>query len=173
MPSTIGFRIFDLPCLIWKSVPIPRAKISKQEQCYHLFCILIKSGFSPLNIVQQRWPNCGLRSISRLQPAVWSIAAAFGIYRKLCAASVLTVAFRLTAFFGLTCFFEEDFSQMKVIKISKPSDQYVKQCRHFFLSNYEASCSKLSKIHSVMYQLRNRKVIEKCLLIVVNCFNLK
>jgi hypothetical protein len=29
MPSIIGFRILDLLCLIWKSVPMPRAKISK------------------------------------------------------------------------------------------------------------------------------------------------
>jgi hypothetical protein len=34
----------------------------------------------------------------------------FGIAQKLFAASVLTVAFRLTAFFGLTYFFEEAFS---------------------------------------------------------------
>jgi len=29
MPSIIWFRIFDMLCLVWKSLAIPRAKISK------------------------------------------------------------------------------------------------------------------------------------------------
>ena len=45
----------------------------------------------------------------------------FGISQKFFAVSVLTVAFRLTAFSGLTYFFEKAFSQIKVIKIPKPS----------------------------------------------------
>jgi hypothetical protein len=48
--------------------------------------------------------------------ASFLVDRAFGLYQNLFAASVLSVALRLTAFLGSTYLWEEAFSQMKIIK---------------------------------------------------------
>ena len=77
-----------------------------------------------------------------------SIEAAFWSLSKLFAASVRSIALRLTAFSGSTCLCEEAFSHMTIIKSryrSRLTDKHLKHCLHLCLSNYEHSFCKLSQ----------------------------
>ena len=70
----------------------------------------------------------------------------FGLYQNLFAASVQSVAVRLTGFFGSTYLCKETFSQIKIIKSSYRNcltDEHLKYCLHLCVSNYEPSSSKL------------------------------
>jgi len=91
------FTFWKCRLLLWSG--------SLQLQCQHLFSISIKSGLSPINIMEQRCPNGGMRSVSRLQPAVWSIAAAFwylsGVIRRISTNS----SFSSDSIFGIDLLF--------------------------------------------------------------------
>jgi len=105
-----------------------------------------------------------------------SIAAAFWSLSNVISCSVRSVAHRLTALFGSTYLSEEAFSHMKINRSSYqslPTDGHLKYYLHLCLSNYEPSFSDLPQVRQVLHQIRNRKVEEKQLLIMVNCFSLK
>jgi hypothetical protein len=121
------------PCFHWRH----------NTSCFSTACCELD--FSLL----QRWPNNRLQYTSRSRSIVWSIAAAFfGLHQNLFAASVRSLALRLTAFFGSTYLCEEAFFQMKILKSryrSRLTDECSKYYLHLCLSNYEHTFSKLSQ----------------------------
>jgi len=96
-------------------------------------------------------------------------------YQNLLASYAQLVALRLTDFFLSVCLCEEAFSQV-IIKsryLNRFTEECLKCCIHLCLSNYKPFSNKVSQVCSVVHQLRNRKVNEKHILIIVNSSSLK
>jgi hypothetical protein len=100
----------------------------------------------------------------------------FGIYQNLFAASVQSIALRLTVFFGSPYLYEEAFSQMKTIKSiygSLLSHEPLKYCLHLCQVILIPISVSHHKICSAIRHLRNRKINDKHLVIMVKCSSLK
>ena len=84
--------------------------------------------------VRQGWPN------SRSRPL-------FDLYQKLFAASVRSIALRLTAFFlGRPISMKKPSPQINIVKSrhqSRLTEEHLKYCLHLCLTNYESSYSEL------------------------------
>jgi hypothetical protein len=117
----------------------------------------------------QWWPNCLSRSTSRSRPVVWSIAAS-------------SLVDRGRFFFFKIAYLKHNWRYKLGMHELSSAERNARYRRFFELLNnppglYQVILNLLSvsyrKIRSVMHQLHNRKVSEKHLLIMVNCYSLK